>query len=55
MSRKPAPTQDDPEESKRFMETAKAVEASDDPKDFDMALKRVANAPTPSDYRKDAR
>lgn len=33
---------DDPEESKRFLETAKAVEASDDPKDFDKALKAVA-------------
>ena len=35
MPRKPAPKWDDPEESKRFLDTAKAVEASDDPKDFD--------------------
>lgn len=33
---------DDPEESARFLETAKAVEASDDPKEFDTALKAVA-------------
>ena len=36
------PKRDDPEESERFMETAKAVEASDDPKDFEKALKRIA-------------
>lgn len=41
MPRKPAPKWDDPEESKRFLETAEAVEASDDPKDFDKALKRI--------------
>lgn len=45
MPRKPAPKWDDPEESKRFLETAKAVEASDDPKDFDKALKVVALSP----------
>lgn len=32
---------DDPEESKRFLETAKAVEASDDPKEFDRAFTSV--------------
>jgi len=42
MPRKPAPKWDDPEESKRFLDTAKAVEASDDPKDFERALKAVA-------------
>ena len=41
MSRKPEPKWDDPEESKRVLETAKAVEASDDPKDFERAVKRV--------------
>jgi hypothetical protein len=44
MSRKPEPKWDDPEESKRFLETAKAVEASDDPKDFERAVKAVAPA-----------
>jgi hypothetical protein len=42
MPRKPKPTWDDPEESKRFLETAKAAEASDDPKDFERALKAIA-------------
>lgn len=40
---KPKPKQDDPEESKRFLETAKAVEASNDPKDFERAFKRVVS------------
>ena len=33
---------DDPEESRRFLETTNEVEMSDDPKDFDRALKKVA-------------
>lgn len=41
MPRKPPPKWDDPEESERFLETAKAVEASDDPKEFERALKKV--------------
>ena len=36
------PKWDDPEESERFLETAKAVGASEDRKDFDKALKAVA-------------
>jgi hypothetical protein len=36
------PKWDDREESKRFLETAKAVEASEDPADFERALKAVA-------------
>ena len=43
MPRKPAPKWDDPEESQRFLDTAKAVEASDDPEDFKRALKSVAS------------
>jgi len=42
MPREPEPKWDDPEESKRFLRTAKAVEASDDPKDFEKALGAVA-------------
>jgi hypothetical protein len=42
MPRKPKPEWDDPEESKRFLEEAKAAEASHDPKDFDRALRAVA-------------
>jgi hypothetical protein len=42
MPRKPTPMWDDPEESKRFLETAEKVGASEDPKDFERALKTVA-------------
>ena len=33
---------DDPEESKRFLDEAKAAEASDDPKELDRVLRTVA-------------
>lgn len=36
-------TREAAEEYKRFLDTAKAVEASDDPKEFDRAFKKVAN------------
>jgi len=42
MPRKAKPKWDDPEESKRFLETAEAAEASDNPKDLDRALKQIA-------------
>lgn len=42
MPRKPPAKWDDPEESKRFLDAAKTAEASDDPKDFDRALKKIA-------------
>ena len=42
MTRKQKPKNDDPAEFKRFLETAKAVEASEDPEDFERAFKRVA-------------
>lgn len=42
MPRKPAPKWDDPAQSQRFLDEAKAAEASDDPKDFERALKRIA-------------
>ncbi len=37
---------DDREEYKRFLETAKKVEASDDPKDFERAFNRVTSKPS---------
>ena len=53
MTRKTAPKWDDPEESKRFLETAKAVEASDDPREFAKALRnvmpQVTTKPTPAE------
>ena len=42
MSRKPTPKWDDPKESERFLDAAKTAEASDDPKDFDKAVKAIA-------------
>jgi hypothetical protein len=45
MKRTPKPKWDDPKESERFLETAKAVEASEDPKDFERALGTVTARP----------
>lgn len=42
MSKKPAPKPDDPEQSKRFLETAAEVEADDEPAAFERAFKRVS-------------
>ena len=41
MSRKPKPKLDDPAEYKRFLETAEAVEASEEPEAFDLAFKKI--------------
>jgi hypothetical protein len=48
MTRKapPKPKPDDPAEYARFLETAKKVEASEDPKDFERAFKRVIRRPS---------
>lgn len=43
MPRKPAPKRDDPEESERFLQEAKAAEASDNPKDLEKALRAIAS------------
>jgi hypothetical protein len=40
--RKPARAQDNPEQSKRFLEAAERAGASTDPKDLDRALKKIA-------------
>jgi hypothetical protein len=37
------PDWDDAAQSSRFLETAKTVEASDDPEDFERALKRIGS------------
>jgi hypothetical protein len=42
MTRKPKPKWDDPKQSKRFMEAAEKAEASDDPKELDRLLKKIA-------------
>jgi hypothetical protein len=41
MRRKPAPKPDDPEQVKRFIETAKAVEVDERPGAFEKAFKKV--------------
>jgi hypothetical protein len=41
MPRKPAPKPDDPEQSKRFIETAREVEADEGREAFDRAFARV--------------
>lgn len=42
MAPKPVPPPDDPEQSKRFIETAKQIEADEDPKAFDQTFGKVA-------------
>jgi hypothetical protein len=42
MPRKPAPTPDDPEQSKRFFETAKEVGADEDAEALERAFERIA-------------
>jgi hypothetical protein len=41
MPRKPAPKPDDPDQFKRFIETARQVEADESPDAIDRALERV--------------
>ena len=44
MPRKPAakPKQDDPKQSKRFVETAKKIEADENPEAFERAFDKIA-------------
>ena len=45
MTRKPAPKRDDPEQSKRFIETAKEVGADEDAEALERAFKNIAIKP----------
>jgi hypothetical protein len=47
MPRKPAPKPDDPEQSKRFIETAEQIEADKSPKAFERAFEKVAKTRRP--------
>ena len=49
MSKKPAPKPDDPEQYKRFIETAEEVDADDDPEALSRSLKMIA--PLPKEVR----
>jgi hypothetical protein len=56
MTRKPTPPPDDPEQSKRFKEMAREVEAETANPDFDRIFRKVAeqskgSPPKPSDRR----
>jgi len=55
MPRKPAPKRlpklTDAERHKRFLETAREVEASEDPKDFDRAFDKVVTPKPPETKR----
>jgi hypothetical protein len=44
---KPPPGHADPEEYQRFLEAAKEVGASEDPKDFDRAFEKVTAKKSP--------
>ena len=48
MPRKPAPKPDDPEQSKRFIETARELEADESGKAFERAIKKIV----PSSWQK---
>ena len=41
----PRKTRDDPEESKRFIETARKIEADERPESFERAFKKVVIPP----------
>jgi hypothetical protein len=45
MTPKSRPKPDDPEESQRFVDMAREVEASEDPKDFERAFDKVVSPP----------
>jgi len=45
MPRKPKPPPDDPEQSKRFIEIAREVDADSSKEEFDRAFKKVARPP----------
>ena len=47
MSKKSKPMPDDPEEYKRFVETAKMVDADDDPEALGKALAKIATVQAP--------
>ena len=45
MPHKPAPQPDDPEQSKRFIDTAREVEADEDPEAFERVFGAVVKSP----------
>jgi hypothetical protein len=51
MSRKPKLKPDDPEQSKRFIETAKEIGADEDPERFEETFRKIGSAPPPKKER----
>ena len=49
MPRKPNPPRDDPEESKRFMETAREIGADESPEAFERVIKKVIPQKPPTE------
>ena len=47
MPRKPTPPHDDPEQSKRFIDTAREIEADERPEAFERAFKKVVPPKSP--------
>jgi hypothetical protein len=45
MPRKPKPPRDDPKESKRFIETARAIEADESTEAFEREFRKVVRPP----------
>jgi hypothetical protein len=45
MPRKPSPPRDEPEQSKRFIETAREIETDESPEAFDRAFGKVITKP----------
>jgi hypothetical protein len=45
MARKPKPPPDDPEQSKRFIDMAREVEAEEPSRDFERVFRKVAEKP----------
>ncbi len=55
MPRKPTPKPDDPDESKRFIDMAREIEADEDPKALDRAFDKVISPKRPNAAAKNAR
>jgi hypothetical protein len=47
MTRKPNPQPDDPAQSKRFIEAARAAETNESPKEFERVFQRVVGKSIP--------
>jgi hypothetical protein len=44
MTKKPEPKPDNPEQSKRFIDTAKEIQTDEDPEAFDRAFEKVGRS-----------